>query len=259
MAGVRGGAAERGVRAPVLGDQAHGPAPDPLPRSCHRHELRARPADGPADRGYAGCRREDRLRFADRADRRFEPRRAGGTRRGVQSHGGAAPGVLFEPRAEGRGADSGARDGTQRAGREESRARGCEPAQVGVPGQHVARAADAAERDHRLLAGAARADVRRGEREAGGVPRRHPLVGQPPALADQRRPRPVQGRGRAGRARARAVLAAGRARARRRDGARARDEGRRPGRARGRSRRRRRRRRRAPNQAGRSSTCSRTP
>ena len=93
-------------------------------------------------------------------------------------------------------------------------ARGGEPAQVGVPREHVARAADTAQRDHRLLAGAARADVRRREREAGGVPRRHPRLGEPPALADQRRPRPVQGRGRAGGARDRAVLAAGGARAR---------------------------------------------
>ena len=56
-----------------------------------------------------------------------------------------------------------------------------EQAQERVPRQHVARAADAAERDHRLLAGAAPAALRRGQREAGGVPRRHPLVGQPPA------------------------------------------------------------------------------
>ena len=138
----------------------------------------------------------------------------------------------------------------ERAGREEPRARGGEPAQVGVPGEHVARAADAAERDHRLLAGAARAAVRRGEREAGGVPRRHPHLGQPPARADQRHPRPVQGRGRADRARGRAVLAAGGARARRRDGARAGDEGRRPGRARDGSGGRHRHGRRAPDQAG---------
>ena len=88
------------------------------------------------------------------------------------------------------------------------------------------------------------------QREAGGVPRRHPHLGQPPARADQRHPRPVQGRGRAGRARGRAVLAAGGARARRRDGARAGDEGRRPGRARGGSGRRHRHGRRAPDQTG---------
>ena len=64
--------------------------------------------------------------------------------------------------------------------------------------------------------------------EAGRVPRRHPRLRPPPALADRRRPRPVEGRGRADRARGRAVLAAGGARARRRDRARAGDEGRRP-------------------------------
>ena len=39
------------------------------------------------------------------------------------------------------------------------------------------------------------------QRQAGGVSRRHPLLGKPPALADQRRPRPLEGRGGAGRAR----------------------------------------------------------
>ena len=57
-------------------------------------------------------------------------------------------------------------------------ARGGQPPQVRVPGQHVARAADAAERDHRLLGGAPRADVRRAERQAGRVPRR---TSSPPA------------------------------------------------------------------------------
>ena len=61
------------------------------------------------------------------------------------------------------------------------------------------------------------------QREAGRVPRRHPLVGQPPAGADQRRSRPVEGRGGADGARAGAVLASRDARARGRDGARARE------------------------------------
>ena len=107
------------------------------------------------------------------------------------------------------------------------------PAQVGVPREHVARAADAAERDHRLLAGAAREALRRAQREAGGVRRGHPHVREPPARAHRRHPRPLQGRGRAGRARGRAVLADGGARAGRRDGARARDGERRRGHARG--------------------------
>ena len=59
---------------------------------------------------------------------------------------------------------------------EEPRAGSGQPAQVGVPREHVARAAHTVERDPRVLPGAARGDGRRGQREAGGVPRRHPLV-----------------------------------------------------------------------------------
>ena len=147
-----------------------------------RARARARPllvADrpDPADRGAP---RRDRRRRLLRAARRAEPGRARLARRERQPHERRAAAAL-------------------------RRARDREPAQERVPREHVARAADAAERDHRLLAGAAAAALRRGQREAGGVPRRHPLVGQPPALADQRRARPVEGRGRAGRARDRAT------------------------------------------------------
>ena len=79
---------------------------------------------------------------------------------------------------------------------QEPRARAGQQAQVGVPRQHVARAAHAAQRDHRLLRGALGEDVRRGQREAARVPARHPLLGPPPAHADQRHPRPVEDRGR---------------------------------------------------------------
>ena len=150
----------------------------------------------------------DRLGRLLRARRRRQPRRARCARRQRQPDERRAPAPL-----------PGARDD--------------EPAQVGVPGEHVARAADAAERDHRLLAGAARADVRR-----RSTPKQEEYVddilssGNHLLVADQRRSRPVEGRGRAGGARGRAVLAARGARERRRDGARAGDEGRRPGRAR---------------------------
>ena len=77
-----------------------------------------------------------------------------------------------------------------------------QPAQVGVPGEHVARAAHPAERGHRVLRGAAGADVRRAQRTAGGLPARHPAIRPAPAGAAQRRPRPVQGRGRPDGARA---------------------------------------------------------
>ena len=108
------------------------------------------------------------------------------------------------------------------------RARDRQQTQVGVPGEHVARTAHAAERDHRVLAGAARRAVRRGQRQAGGVPRGHPDLGQPPAGAHQRRARPLQGRGGSGAAGARAVLDQRRPRARRLDGARTGDQERRP-------------------------------
>ena len=157
----------------------------------------------PADRLPAGGDRVGRLL---RARRRHEPRRARRARRQRQPDERRARSPL-------------------------PRARGGEPAQVGVPGEHVARAPDAAERDPRVLAGAARGDVRRAQREAEGVRRRHPRVGTPPALAHQRRPRPLEGRGRAGGAREGAVLAARGARERRRHGARAGDRGRRPHRA----------------------------
>ena len=68
-------------------------------------------------------------------------------------------------------------------------------AQVRVPRQHVARAAHAAERRHRLLGCAARAHVRRAQRAAGGVPPGHPRLRPAPARADQRDPRPLEGRG----------------------------------------------------------------
>ena len=79
---------------------------------------------------------------------------------------------------------------------EDARARGGEPAQVRVPGQHVARAAYAAERRDRLLGRPARPDVRRAQRAPGRVRARHPQLGPPPARADQRDPRPLEGRGR---------------------------------------------------------------
>ena len=81
---------------------------------------------------------------------------------------------------------------------EEPRARGREPAQVAVPGQHVPRAADAAERHHRLLRDAPGGG--RGPRQAEAfVPdlQRINAAGQAPARADQRHPRPLEDRGRA--------------------------------------------------------------
>ena len=67
--------------------------------------------------------------------------------------------------------------------------------QVGVPGQHVARAAHPAElaADPREAAG--RQPRRQPHRPAGRVRQHHPQRGLRPAAAHQRHPRPVQGRG----------------------------------------------------------------
>ena len=76
-------------------------------------------------------------------------------------------------------------------------ARGGQPAQVRVPGQHVPRAADAPQCGHRLLRGAAPADVRRAQRQAGRVPQGHLRLRPAPPVPHQRHPGPLQDRGRA--------------------------------------------------------------
>ena len=179
-----------------------------------RHARRARRAGAPggADPRRAGrprvhdapCARARRLpldaRGAD-ARRRARPRRD----RALARSGRAV-----------RRAHDRARDDVRRAGRDRdperadrARAGDRQRPQVGVPGQHVARAADAAERRDRVLGRAARGPVRRAQRPPGGVRPRHPRVRPAPARADQRDPRPVQGGGRTDGARAGGALAAG--------------------------------------------------
>ena len=119
----------------------------------------------------------DRPAQADRRLHRGDPRPARDVRQPVGPRPAQRPAL---PRARGAERRAGAR----------------QQAQVGVPGEHVARAADAAERRPRLLRGAAGADVRRDQRAPGGVPPRHPRVRPAPAGAAQRDPRPVEGRGR---------------------------------------------------------------
>ena len=68
--------------------------------------------------------------------------------------------------------------------------------QVGVPGQHEPRAAHAAELAADPLADAGRERRRQPAPPADRVRRDHPRGRQRPARADQRHPRPVQGRGR---------------------------------------------------------------
>ena len=109
------------------------------------------------------------------------------TSRAASSWSGARPGAVRRAsggpphgaRRTSPGSPSRTRDCSSEIEEKGPAARGRQPAQVGVPRQHVARAAHAAQRHHRLLGGAARADVRRAQREAGRVPRRHPGVGPP--------------------------------------------------------------------------------
>ena len=209
LAGVRRGAAERGVRPHPGGDLADGGAPGRVPPRGDRDERAARPESRQAHRGDPGRRGEDRLGVARSAHRSLQPRRARRPRRRVQPDGCPArrrPMPGLEQQVEERTRELAERAGG--AGREDPRAGGGEPPQVGVPGQHVARAADPAERDQRLLPGAAQAAVRRDQRQAGRIPRRHPRLLAAPAVADRRRPRPLEGRGWPDRAPGRAVLAA---------------------------------------------------
>ena len=153
---------------------------------------------------------------ARRADarRRARPRRDRALARGGRAVRRADDRAGDDVRGPGRDRDP------ERADR--ARAGGRQRAQVRVPGQHVARAADAAERRDRVLRRAARGPVRRAERPPGGVRPRHPRLRPAPARADQRDPRPVQGRGRADGARAGRAVAAGADRAVPRAGARTR-------------------------------------
>ena len=129
--------------------------------------------------------------------------------------------------------------GSSRSSRRRAGARGREPPQVAVPGQHVPRAADAAERHHRLhrdAPGGSRGPARGGLRPRPPADQRGR---QAPARADQRHPRPLEDRGRQdgalpGVVRGRAARAGRRGRARA-----PRAEERQPPRGRVRSRRRR--------------------
>ena len=105
LAGVRRGAAERGVRTHPGGDLAHRGAPGRVPPGGDRDERAARPQSRQADRGDPGRGGEDRLRVARSADRGLQPRRARRPRRRVQPDGCPAPGVLCRARAAGPGAD----------------------------------------------------------------------------------------------------------------------------------------------------------
>ena len=117
---------------------------------------------------------------------------AAGDERGAPGEGGAARAP--EPRH--RDQEPRDRDGPQLARGEGGAARAQLEVQVRVPGEHVARAAHAAQLAADPVQGARRQRERQPHREAGGRVDDDPQRGLRPARADQRHPRPVQGRGR---------------------------------------------------------------
>ena len=159
-----------------------------LPRPAHRHDRR-RPQHDPAN-----MRTEELL---------SSPRR---WRRSCRSIGGDARTTNDELAGEdARCLQQQNRDieiknaeielARARPGGEGRAARAVLEVQVGVPGQHEPRAADAAELAADPLANARREPRRQPHRAAGRVRHHDPRRGQRPARADQRHPRPVQGRG----------------------------------------------------------------
>ena len=110
--------------------------------------------------------------------------------------GEGAPALRAEPRH--RDQERGDRARAPRPRGEGRAARAVLEVQVGVPGQHVARAAHAAELDADPQPAAGRERGRLADRAQVEFAQHDPLGRQRPAVADQRHPRPVQGRGRAG-------------------------------------------------------------
>ncbi len=166
-----------GVLAP------HQPAPAHPGRRVTRRSGRPQPS-GPADRGrdpgpvVQPGRRPAHRRVPDCDGRPDAARRRRGGRAVDVAHGGqavrrAVDHIADRVRRACRGGDP-QRSPRAGAGAAQRRAGGGRSAQVGVPGEHVPRAADAAQRRNRVFRGAPRADVRRAERAPGGVPARHP-------------------------------------------------------------------------------------
>ena len=94
----------------------------------------------------------------------------------------------------GRAQEQGSRAGAPRARGEGGRAGAHLEVQVGVPGEHVARAAHAAQLDPDPRPAAGRERRRQPVGQAGRLRQEHPLGRHRPADADQRHPRPVEDR-----------------------------------------------------------------
>ena len=112
------------------------------------------------------------------------------TNAGARGEGRAAR----RPERRGRAQEPGGRAGPPGARGEGRAARAHVQVQVGVPREHVARAADAAQQPADPLRPALQEPRRQPDGRAGGVREDDPLVRQRPALPDQRHPRPLEDR-----------------------------------------------------------------
>ena len=160
-----------GLPGPDRRDDRRGAQHDP---GQHAHGGAALPVTGP-DPGAA-----EAVRGAPRDQRR------------APGEGTAA--VRAEPRH--RDQERGDRDGAARSGGEGGAARAVLEIQVGVPRQHVARAADTAELDADPQPPAGRERGRHTVRPRGRIRPHHSRRRQRPAVAHQRHPRPDEDRGR---------------------------------------------------------------
>ena len=194
---VQGGAAQQHraagtVREPGqggdrarLGPGIHGVADD-VSRAAHhldRHRAQFDRGDD-ANRGAAQAVAAARRRIAGAAAR------AAANQRAARAEGAAARRTQRRSRAQ----KSGNRAGPPRAGGEGDRAVAHLEVQVGIPGQHVARAAHAAQFDPDPRPAADRQPGRQFDAEAGRVRQNHPRCRHRPAQPDQRYPGSVEDR-----------------------------------------------------------------
>ena len=162
------------------------PHPPHLPRAAHReHRDRAQHHRGQhPHRGPAAAVAVARRRAAEPAEGAAADERAAGGQ-------GAAPG---RPEHRGGAEEPGGGAGAPGPGGEGHPARAHLEVQVGVPGQHVPRAAHAAQQPAHPRRPARREPAGQPHRTAGGVRANHPRSGPGPPGPHQRHPGPLQDR-----------------------------------------------------------------
>ena len=175
---------ESGDRARL--DQRIHDVADHVPRTAddvdrHRAQL---------DRGDDADRRAAQAIAAARRRTAGAAARAAADQRAARAEGAAARRAQRRSRAQ----EPGNRAGAPRAGREGDRAGADLEIQVGIPRQHVARAAHAAQFDPHSRSATRRQSGRQSERQAGRVRPHHPRRRHRPAQPHQRHSRSVEDR-----------------------------------------------------------------